>query len=59
MFTDCKKTTSEDLFLYLLLIGVLDHNFTNRVINIEEMDMIRKISEEYLGKNPNIYSDFE
>ena len=43
MFTDCKKSTSEDLFVFLLLIGVMDPSYSNKLLQPSEISTIKRI----------------
>ncbi len=44
MFTDCKSAQSEDLFIYLLVMGLFDPNFTaNKMLTLEQALTVRQI----------------
>lgn len=56
LFTDCKSPHSEDLFMYLFIMALYDPNFTsNKAINQEEAQTVRKICEDYLTKEQVVY----
>jgi hypothetical protein len=59
MFTDCKSPNSEDLFMYLLIMGLMDPTFSyNKLLTHEELLTIRTLCEEHLTKERTVYADF-
>lgn len=59
MLTDCRSPHSEDLFVYLLLMGVLDPHLSNtKVVNYEEASLVRSLCEEHLTKLSTVYWEF-
>ena len=58
MFTDCKSPHSEDLFVFLLLMGLFDPNYSaNRLLAPEEALTVRRICEQHLTREPSVYAD--
>jgi hypothetical protein len=56
MFTDCKSSQSEDLFIYLLIMGLFDPNFSNsQMITVEQTLTVKQICEEHLSKDSQVY----
>lgn len=56
LFTDCKSPHSEDLFMYLFIMALYDPNFTsNKAINLEEAQTVKKVCEDYLTKEQVVY----
>jgi hypothetical protein len=51
MFTDCKSPHSEDLFIYLLLMGLFDPSFSSaRTLSQDDALTVKHICEEHLSK---------
>lgn len=56
MFTDCKSPQSEDLFIYLLIMGLFDPSFSNsQMITLEQSLTLKQICEEHLSKDSQVY----
>jgi len=60
MFTDCKSPHSEDLFMYLLIMGLMNPTFSSsKVLTHEEFLTIRSLCEEHLTKDSKVYVEFD
>lgn len=56
MFTDCKSPHSEDLFVYLLVMGLYDPTFSGtKSITLEQALTVRQVCEDNLSRNRNVY----
>ncbi len=60
MFTDCRSQQSEDLFIYLYVMGMFDPSFSNtKTINYGQASLIRRICEDYLTKDKKVYIEYD
>ncbi len=59
MFTDCKSLHSEDLFIYLLIMGLFDPTYSNnKTLTPDQTLTIRQICEEHLSKDKLLFGEW-
>jgi len=56
MLTDCKSPNSEDLFVYLLLMGLYDPSYSGaKTLTSEQVMTVREVCEENLSRDKQVY----